>query len=164
MLRPIGHGPRYLYVRPEKMRNSFLIILVIIMQMGCSQDNRSSDINRLFDSLPNQTGDTIGYPYWENRIIKFYPAKELIKLGDIVVDRLIEKISDNTKVACLHLGRSSQMQYTVGDVAIYILAKINTKKSRSAIEEAIKQMKDGSLEKMTAALAYKPDDVPIRGK
>ena len=86
----------------------------------------------------------MGYPYWDNTILRHEPAASILRAAhgrhNEVITALTKRLRDYTPCQkCRHSGRGSLSEYTASDIASYLLVELHCVASLEPVFEELKR-------------------------
>jgi hypothetical protein len=125
-------------------------ILIIAFFSGAEENAETKDkeakdsvdaIMKLIWKLPEQTGNTDGYPADQKyNIHEHEPAKSIIALGPKCIPELLKWINSSTSTKAEWRGRSSHYTLKVSDIVVCILGEIGGKEELALLERRQKRL------------------------
>ena len=113
---------------PQSVECFLLLTLMFAfgaIRADCAEESLNEAELKLFATLPDQTGNTDGYPMWmKYNIDQCEPAHSIIRLRARAIPELLKRIHDRTPTKAHWFARSGKYSLTVADVAICILQHV----------------------------------------
>ncbi len=114
-----------------RLEIAVLLLPIICSACGAAQ---SAHITELVGKLEQQTGGTMGYPYWDDSLLDHYPANEIVRCGSAATRAVAARLDDYSRTKAGHSGKMNYSTYSVSDVACFILVAIGTKDAIALVE------------------------------